>query len=114
MLGSRFLDKISSYVLAVSLLAAIGAVNVAHAQPVTSTTSDPSIRNSAKGNVLPGQWPEPIKNYINDNYPGYTVVVSRKKSNGQYFVKIRYGHDGSSNGRHRSLVFGADGSVIKG
>ncbi|WP_280647903.1 MULTISPECIES: hypothetical protein [unclassified Dysgonomonas] len=66
-----------------------------------------------KGNISPKELPKAITKYLKENYEGYTILVSKRKNNGNYFVKIRF-----SGNRHysyyRSLVFDNEGRVIKG
>lgn len=65
-----------------------------------------------KGNISPDDLPRAIKKYIQEKYPDCTILVSKRKGNGDYFVKVRY--DGN---RHRpyyrSLVFDHAGKLIK-
>lgn len=69
--------------------------------------------NHHKGNIHPDKLPKSIKKYLKETYPGHYVMVSKRKGNGNYFVKIRYGGN-QHRQYYRSLVFAHDGSVIKG
>ncbi|NDV97037.1 hypothetical protein D0T84_19310 [Dysgonomonas sp. 521] len=70
-------------------------------------------RNYPKGNMSPKQLPAPILKYLNENYPGYSIIVSKRKGNGNYFVKIAFGSN-QYRSYYRSLVFDHEGTVIKG
>jgi len=66
-----------------------------------------------KGNISPDKLPDTIKKYLKETYPDHYIIVSKKKGNGNYFVKIRYGGD-KYRSYYRSLVFADNGSLIKG
>jgi hypothetical protein len=66
-----------------------------------------------KGNVSSKDLPSEIRRYLDKHYPDYELVVSKRKGNGYYYVKIRYNHD-SYRPYYRSLVFDEDGRVVKG
>ncbi|MDR2916952.1 MAG: hypothetical protein LBV74_19335 [Tannerella sp.] len=66
-----------------------------------------------KGNISPENLPQMITKYLKKNYPNYEVMVSKKKNNGNYFVKIRY-QGNHSHSYYRSLVFNNNGKLIKG
>ena len=66
-----------------------------------------------KGNIPHDKLPDAIKKYLKETYPDHYIIVSKRKGNGNYFVKIRYGGN-QYRSYYRSLVFGYDGSVIKG
>ncbi|EGK01340.1 hypothetical protein [Dysgonomonas gadei] len=66
-----------------------------------------------KGNISPEQLPETIKKYLDKNYPDHMIMVSKRKGNGKYFIKIRFGGNGYHS-YYRSLVFDHKGSLIKG
>lgn len=66
-----------------------------------------------KGNIAPEDLPEVIIEYLDENYPDYTIMVSKIKNNGNYFVKIRYAGN-KYRSYYRSLVFNHKGGVIKG
>jgi len=72
-----------------------------------------SFRRGYKGNIHPDDLPKAIRKYLKNTYPDYYIMVSKRKGNGNYFVKIRYGKD-QYRSYYRSLVFNHDGSVIKG
>lgn len=65
-----------------------------------------------KGNISPESLPKPILKYLKKNYSDYEILVSKRKNNGNYFVKIRF--EGNHNhSYYRSLMFDHDGWVIK-
>ncbi len=66
-----------------------------------------------KGNIAPEKLPKSIQKYLNENYPDHSVIVSKRKGNGNYFVKIRFGGN-QYRSYYRGLVFDSEGSVIKG
>lgn len=66
-----------------------------------------------KGNIDVKDLPKPITKYLDKNYSGYTIIVAKRKGNGNYFVKIRYGKN-EYHPYYRSLVFNHEGKVIKG
>ncbi|WFE86907.1 MULTISPECIES: hypothetical protein [Parabacteroides] len=65
-----------------------------------------------KGNISPKELPKAIVKYLEKNYPDYTILLSKRKNNGNYFVKIRFDGDGH-HPYYRSLVFDSEGRVIK-
>jgi len=76
-------------------------------------STEMSPRTYYKGNISPESLPEPIMKYLEKNYPDYTIVVSKRKGNGNYYVKIRF-KGNNYRQYHRSLVFDSSGKVIKG
>lgn len=66
-----------------------------------------------KGNISPESLPKPILKYLKKNYSDYEILVSKRKNNGNYFVKIRFGSN-NYHSYYRSLVFDHEGRVIKG
>ena len=70
-------------------------------------------KSYAKGNISPESLPKAITQYLKKNYRDYEIIVSKKKNNGKYFVKIRY-DAGYSHPYYRSLVFDQNGKAIKG
>lgn len=66
-----------------------------------------------KGNYSPEKLPKAIIKYLEKEYPDYEIIVSKKKNNGVYFIKIRFGGN-MYRSYYRSLVFDYDGRVIKG
>lgn len=66
-----------------------------------------------KGNISPESLPKPILKYLKKNYSDYEIMVSKRKNNGNYFVKIRFGGN-NYHSYYRSLVFDHEGKVIKG
>lgn len=57
--------------------------------------------------------PKVVVEYLEKEYPGYTVIRSKRKNNGTYFVKIKF-MGNKYHAYYRSLVFAHDGRVIKG
>lgn len=70
-------------------------------------------KTDSKGNISPESLPKTITQYLKKNYPDCEIMVSKKKKNGNYFIKIRY-RTGHSHSYYRSLVFDAAGKTIKG
>lgn len=66
-----------------------------------------------KGNISPESLPKPILKYLKKNYSDYEILVSKRKNNGNYFVKIRF-EGNNYHSYYRSLVFDHEGRVIKG
>ncbi|MDH6304927.1 hypothetical protein M2459_001664 [Parabacteroides sp. PF5-5] len=66
-----------------------------------------------KGYVSPKELPKAVIKYLDKHYPDYTIMISKRKGNGHYFVKIRFAGNGY-HAYHRSLVFDSEGRVIKG
>lgn len=57
--------------------------------------------------------PSNITKYLNKHYGRYDVIVSKRKGNGYYYLKISY--DGNSHRPfYRSLVFDEKGKIVKG
>ncbi len=65
-----------------------------------------------KGTISPKELPKAIVKYLDKNYPDYTILLSKRKNNGSYFVKIRFAGD-EHHPYYRSLVFDSEGRVIK-
>jgi|GEM_PF-3153224 hypothetical protein len=66
-----------------------------------------------KGNISSDELPKKVKEYLKKHYTDHTIMISKKKDNGNYFVKIRYKGRGSRP-YYRSLVFDYEGNIIKG
>jgi len=66
-----------------------------------------------KGNISPKELPATTLKYLDENYPDHDIIVCKRKGNGNYFVKIRFGEN-QYRPYYRSLVFDSRGSVIKG
>lgn len=66
-----------------------------------------------KGNISPESLPKSITKYLKKHYSDYEIIVSKRKNNGKYFVKIRFGGN-NQHSYYRSLVFDHEGKVIKG
>lgn len=58
--------------------------------------------------------PSPITKHLKKNYRDYTIVIAKRKGNGNYFVKIQYDGGNSYRRHYRSLVFNSEGKTIKG
>jgi len=66
-----------------------------------------------KGNISPEDLPRTAKKYIQEKYPDCTILVSKRKGNGNYYVKVRY-EGNQYRPYYRSLVFDHAGKLIKG
>lgn len=66
-----------------------------------------------KGNIRKEELPQSIIEYLDKEYPGYTIIKSARKNNGTYFVKIRYSKN-KYRPFYRSLVFDHEGNTVKG
>lgn len=71
-----------------------------------------NIEKYHKGNIFPKELPKATIKYLRENYPNYTILISKRKNNGNYFVKIRFDGDGHYP-YYRSLVFDSKGHIIK-
>lgn len=86
----------------------------------TSMTKTESVNNGTeyfqkyyKGNISPDKLPKVIIKHLEKNYPGYSIMISKRKGNGYYFVKIKY-NGNKYRPYYRSLVFDQDGNAVKG
>lgn len=65
-----------------------------------------------KGNMNVRDLPSNITKYLNKHYNNYDILVSKRRGNGYYYVKISY--DGNSHHPYyRSLIFDEKGKVVK-
>lgn len=70
-------------------------------------------RGYYKGNVSSEDLPSSITRYLQKHYSDYEIVISKRKGNGYYYLKIAYGGN-SYRSYYRSLVFDHNGDVVKG
>ena len=66
-----------------------------------------------KGNISSKDLPSSIARYLQKHYSDYEIVISKRKGNGYYYLKIAYGGN-SYRSYYRSLVFDYNGQVVKG
>ncbi len=70
-------------------------------------------RGYYKGNVASEDIPSTITRYLKKHYSDYEIVISKRKGNGYYYLKIAYGGN-AYRSYYRSLVFDENGDVVKG
>lgn len=70
-------------------------------------------RGYYKGNVSPENLPSSITRYLKKHYSDYEIVISKRKGNDYYYLKIAYGGN-AYRSYYRSLVFDENGDVVKG
>lgn len=68
-------------------------------------------RHCPKNNVNPKDLPASIIQYVEKNYPDYSIILSKRNGDGYYYLKINDGKD-RCNSRYRSLVFDNKGKVV--
>lgn len=66
-----------------------------------------------KGNVSSKDLPSSITRYLEKHYSDYEIVISKRKGNGYYYLKISYGGN-AYRPYYRSLVFDQNGDIVKG
>lgn len=57
--------------------------------------------------------PKNIIDYLNKEYSDYIIMISKKKDNGYYYVKIRYNQN-ARRPYYRNLVFDQNGNPVRG
>lgn len=57
--------------------------------------------------------PSDLIKYLNKNYPGNEIMLSKLKSDGYYYVKIKYNQN-ASRPYYRNLVFDQKGNPVRG
>lgn len=70
-------------------------------------------RGYYKGNVASEDLPSSITRYLKKYYSDYEIVISKRKGNSYYYVKIAYGGN-AYRSYYRSLIFDENGDVVKG
>ena len=65
-----------------------------------------------KGNVTLEDLPSSITQYLKKHYSDYEIVISKRKGNGYYYLKIVHGEN-TYRSNYRSLVFDQDGDIVK-
>jgi len=64
-------------------------------------------------NIASNKLPSGITKYLGKNYPGYSVMLSKLKDDGYYYVKIKYNQN-AYRPYYRDLVFDQKGNPIRG
>ena len=57
--------------------------------------------------------PSGVVKYLDKNYPGNEIMISKQKSDGYFYVKIRYNQN-ANRPYYRNLVFDQKGNPVRG
>lgn len=100
------------------LIGAISTTTYAENINMSNTSQEYSLHNRRNNrhnrtSIPKDKLPANITNYLNKNYPGHAVILSKLKGDGYYYVKIKY-NENRYRSFYRDLVFDRSGNPVRG